>query len=105
VREAGFERRLRLEIERRGGRALKLVAPGRAGVPDRLVLMPGGRVWFVELKAPGRSPRPLQLYRIEELSKLGFRVRVVSNSDELKSFLAEVDRDPGKRLCRGGDAR
>lgn len=103
MREAGFERRLRLEIERRGGRALKLVAPGRAGVPDRLVLMPGGRVWFVELKAPGRSPRPLQLYRIEELSKLGFRVRVVSSSDELKLFLVEVDRDQAS--LKGGDAR
>ena len=60
-------------------------------MPDRLVLMPGGRVWFVELKAPGRSPRPLQLYRIEELNKLGFRVRVVSTEDELQQFLAEVD--------------
>ena len=105
MREAGFERRLRLEIERRGGRALKLVAPGRAGVPDRLVLMPGGQVWFVELKAPGRSPRPLQLYRIEELSELGFRVRVVSNSDELKAFLAELDRDHVRGFAEGGDAR
>lgn len=67
--------------------------------------MPGGQVWFVELKAPGRSPRPLQLYRIEELSKLGFRVRVVSNSDELELFLAEVDRDQARDFAEGGDAR
>lgn len=93
MREAGLEQRLRREIEKRGGLARKLVTPGAAGAQDRLILMPGGRVWFVELKAPGRCPRPLQLHRAEELRRLGFEVRVISSFAELERFLAEVDAD------------
>lgn len=91
MRESGLERRLKREIERRGGLARKLVTPGAAGAQDRLVLMPGGRVWFVELKAPGQRPRPLQVFRASELEARGFQVRVISTETELDEFLAEVD--------------
>lgn len=90
MREARIESKLKVEIERRGGRSLKFVSPGWAGAPDRLVLMPGGRLWFVELKAPGKRPRPLQEKRIAELMGRGFRVRVISSLDELEEFLREV---------------
>jgi len=93
VREVTLERRLRSEIQRRGGQARKFVSPGWAGAPDRLVLMPGGRAWFVEVKRPGARPRPLQEYRAKELEALGFQVRVVSSVEELHGFLAEVDAD------------
>ena len=91
MRETALERWLRVEIERRGGVARKFISPGWAGAPDRLVLMPGGRAWFVEVKRPGGKLQPLQAHRAEELTKLGFRVRVVSNVYELNRFLAEVD--------------
>lgn len=90
MREARIESKLKVEIERRGGLSLKFVSPGWAGAPDRLVLMPGGRLWFVELKAPGKRPRLLQEKRIAELMGRGFRVRVISSLGELEEFLREV---------------
>ena len=57
--EKQVEQALRKAIRDRGGLALKFVSPGLAGVPDRIVLMPNRRVAFVELKAPGKHPRPL----------------------------------------------
>ena len=90
MREARIESKLKVEIERRGGLSLKFVSPGWAGAPDRLVLMPGGRLWFLELKAPGKRPRPLQEKRIAELMGRGFRVRVISSLGELEEFLREV---------------
>lgn len=92
MRETTLERKLRVEIKRRGGRAAKFSSPGWAGAPDRIVLMPGGRLWFVELKAPGRKPRPLQMRRLDELQALGFAVRIIGSAAELDRFLAEVDR-------------
>lgn len=91
--EVRLENRLKKEIERRGGKAPKFVSPGRRGVQDRIVLMPRGRVWFVELKAPGRKATPLQEYRADELRSLGFKVRTVSTVSELQAFLEEVDAD------------
>lgn len=90
--ESRLEQRLVREVESRGGLALKFVSPGWRGAPDRLVLMPGGRVWFVEMKAPGQKPRPLQEYRLKTLQGLGFQARAVSTEDELRRFLAEVDK-------------
>lgn len=95
MRETVLEKRLRIEIERRDGKARKFISPGWAGAPDRLVLMPGGRMWFVEVKRPRVKPRPLQKRRAEELTELGFQVRVVSSLDELHEFLAEIDRGGG----------
>ena len=89
--EAQLERALVREIERRGGMARKFVSPGWRGAPDRIVLMPGGRIWFVELKAPGEKPRPLQAHRLGQLSRLGFGCRYMSNKVELDRFLREVD--------------
>lgn len=91
MQEARLERRLVRAIERRGGKAWKLTVPGRRGVQDRLVLMPLGRLWFVEMKASGKRPRPLQVHRAEELRALGFDVRTISTEAELLAFLAEVD--------------
>ena len=71
--EKDIEKRLRKQVKKLGGVALKLTSPGRAGVPDRLILFPGGRVVFVETKAPGKKLRPLQEKRFEQLQNLGFR--------------------------------
>ena len=61
--ESKIENKLEIEVKKRGGMALKFVSPGLAGVPDRIVLMPKGKVAFVELKAPGKKMRVLQLKR------------------------------------------
>ena len=74
MREASVEARLRKMVERAGGKCLKFVSPGHTGVPDRIILMPGGRVYFAELKAPGEKERARQEYVQGRLRKLGFKV-------------------------------
>lgn len=89
-----MERRFRELARRRGGWALKWTSPGRVGVPDRLLFMPGGRLYLVELKAPGRHARPSQLVVHERLAALGFPVHVVDDAD---AFFRMVDAE-GQRL-------
>lgn len=78
--EKDIEKRLAAEVRRRGGIALKLTSPGTSGVPDRLVLMPGGKVGFVEVKAPGKSPRPLQRAQFRRMERLGASVYVLADA-------------------------
>lgn len=74
MRESTIEARLRKAVERAGGWCIKWVAPGITGVPDRIIIMPGGRVYFAELKAPGKTERPRQKYVQQRLRKLGCTV-------------------------------
>jgi len=90
LRESTVERKLVTEAKKRGGFALKFVSPGLDGVPDRLVLFPGGRLAFVELKAPGKKMRPLQVRRAEQLRALGFRVYCVDNKEMIGGVLDEI---------------
>ena len=90
VREKTIEKRLTDKINKMGGWALKFTSPGCAGLPDRLILMPGGRLWFVEVKAPGEKPRPLQLFRMKQIRNLGFPARVVDSPESVDEFLREV---------------
>ena len=87
MRERDLERYTTMFIKSHGGLALKFISPGYAGVPDRLVLMPGGKMCFMELKAPGRKPRPLQVRRIKELRALGFKVFVVDGKEEIGGII------------------
>lgn len=87
MRETAIERRLKRKVEEAGGKALKFTSPGWAGAPDRLVLLPGGRLVFVELKAPGKTPRPIQLKRHEELKALGFDVVVIDSPEGVDEFI------------------
>jgi hypothetical protein len=61
-----------------------------SGVPDRIVLLPHGRIVFIELKAPGKKLRAMQEYRAKELRALGFDVRVIDSIDKIKLFISEV---------------
>ena len=90
MRETSIERHLVKETEKRGGIAPKLVSPGTAGLPDRLVLLPGCGVAFVELKAPGEKPRPIQRRRIRELVGLGCSVYVVDSKERVVEVLDEI---------------
>ena len=88
--ESKIEEKMKKEIEKLGGLALKFTSPGMAGVPDRLVLLPKGRIYFVELKAPGKSLRPLQLKRKEQLEALGLKVYVIDSYKKIDEFTQEM---------------
>lgn len=89
--EKDIERKLRTQVEALGGRCLKWVCPGWSGVPDRIVLLPGGRIYFVETKRPkGGELAKLQEKWGEWLNKLGFHYWVVWDEIDLAYFLAFV---------------
>lgn len=90
--EKEIEKKLSVSIKYMGGMALKFVSPGMAGVPDRLVLLPSGRIYFLELKRYGEKMRPLQLKRKQQLEKLGFKVFCIDSASGLEGFLQEVGR-------------
>jgi len=87
VSEAAVERRLAKEVKATGGICWKLSAAWVAGTPDRLCLLPGGRVIFVEVKAPGKKPRKLQLLIHKKLRALGFRVEVIDTIEGVLTFI------------------
>ena len=88
--ESTVERHLREEAKKRKGMALKFVSPGMNGVPDRIVLMPDGKMAFVELKAPGKKIRPLQEKRKRTLEELGFLVFCVDSKEMIGGVLHEI---------------
>ena len=79
----------------RGGICPKFTSPGMDGMPDRLVLLPHGRFCFVEVKAPGEKPRPLQAYRHRQLRRLGIKVYVLDGPEQIEGILDGIE---------GGDA-
>ena len=81
MRERKIEQRLVELVKLAGGTAYKFTSPGRAGVPDRLVLLPAGKLFFVELKAPGKKPTAKQSYEHAKLRALGQTVLVVDSLD------------------------
>lgn len=90
MNEKFIERKLVTAVKARRGIAPKLVSPGYAGMPDRLVLLPGGVFAFVELKAPGMKPRTLQATRHEMLRRLGFKVYVIDGTEQIGEMLNEL---------------
>ncbi len=90
MKEKQIENKLAMEVKKAGGIALKFVSPSFDGMPDRLVLIPDGRVAFVELKAPGKTPRPLQLARHRLLRSLGFRVYVIDSVEQIGGMLDDL---------------
>jgi len=88
MRELQIEKKLKNKIEAIGGKCMKFVSPGMSGVPDRICLFPGGRVIFIETKAPGGRLRPLQRKRHQELRKLGFKVLVIDSEEKINEISA-----------------
>ena len=74
MRERDVEMYLVNEVRAIGGRAYKLSCPGTNGMPDRMVCLPGGKIVFVELKAPGKQARAIQRARQKALRDMGFAV-------------------------------
>ena len=90
MREKDIEQKLIREVKSRGGLCLKWVSPGFDGVPDRIVLLPGRRIGFVEVKAPGEKPRPLQVSRHRLFEKLGFRTHILDGEEQIGGILDEI---------------
>ncbi len=93
IRERDIEQYLRERVSALGGRAYKFESPGNAGVPDRLVLLPGGRIVFAELKAPGKKPTPLQLAQHHRISQLGFAVWVIDSKAGVDEFITAIGKE------------
>lgn len=90
MREKTIEQQLRTTVKGLGGIALKFISPGMSGVPDRLILLPGKRIAFVEVKAPGETMRPLQVKRKRQLEALGFSVYCIDHPDQIGGVLDEI---------------
>lgn len=95
MRERQVEQSLVKAVKARGGICPKFVSLGLSGVPDRLVLMPNGKMGFVEVKAPTKKPRALQLYRIKQFRDLGFKCFVLDDVEQIPTLIDEIG---------GGDA-
>jgi hypothetical protein len=91
--ERDVERKLVKAVKHNGGVCWKFTSPGTAGVPDRIILMPGCRIAFVEVKKPGEKPRPLQLSRHRLIRQLGFKVFVLDNTADIPKIMKEVMGD------------
>jgi len=90
MREKAIEQKFVAAVKAVGGLALKFTSPGFDGVPDRIVLLPGGKMAFVEVKAQGEKPRPLQLARHRLLRRLGFRVYVLDDESQIGGIVDEI---------------
>lgn len=86
--EKQIERKLTEEVKKVNGMCLKQTS--LAGIPDRLILLPGGKMAFVELKAPGEKPRKLQQVRIKQLRKMGFMCFVVDGLEMISNVLDSI---------------
>lgn len=90
LKERQVERYLVDRVRALGGLCIKFVAPGDAGWPDRVVLIPKGHIGFCELKRPGEKPTPLQLHRMKQLRELGFVVDWCDSFGTVELFLNEL---------------
>ena len=80
-------------VKRMGGLAYKFVSPGNSGVPDRIILMPGGKIYFVELKREGGQLTNLQKRQINRIQKLDCQVDVLHGMVEVSNFLLRLQAE------------
>lgn len=92
MREKELEEKFRDEVKLAGGRAYKFISPGNSGVPDRLVVLPGGRIGFVELKQRGKVPTKLQERQIDLLQGLGCCVAVLDCQEDIGKVIREIQK-------------
>lgn len=95
MREKEIEKFLVNGVRKMGGVAFKFVSPGNAGVPDRLIVMPGGKVYFAELKTERGMPTVLQCRQMDELFSLGCDVSLLQGQEQVRRFLERLDRERG----------
>ena len=90
MKEKTIEEKLVKTVKNMGGLAPKFVSPGFDGVPDRIVLLPGAKIAFIEVKAPGKKLRPLQLRRKRQIESLGFKVYRLDSEDNIGGIVDEI---------------
>ena len=90
AKEKVIEQQLVKAVKKVGGVCWKFVSPGTNAVPDRIILVSIGRIAFVEVKAPGEKPRPLQVMRINQIRRLGFKVYVLNNKNQIEEIIKDV---------------
>lgn len=89
--EKDIEKKLVEMVKRHGGVCLKWVCPGWSGVPDRIVLLPHARIFFVETKKPkGGKVSKLQKWWAKKLTDLGFSYWLIWNDEDLRRFEAQI---------------
>ena len=90
LRESHVEKLFVKAVKQAGGIAPKFTSPGMAGMPDRLVILPGRPTAYVELKAPGEKPRPIQLRRHQQLRALGCHVHVIDHPTQIHEVIHAI---------------
>ena len=90
MKEKIIEKKLVKAVKEAGGIAPKLICPGFDGMPDRIVLLPCGCMGFIEVKAPGKVPRPLQEARHRMLRMLGYQVYVLDHAEQIIQILEDI---------------
>lgn len=91
--EKQLEAKFRRRLIQAGAIPWKFTSPGVAGVPDRIILLPGGGVRFAEIKRPGGKPRPLQRYVMRRLREMGFKVDVVDSEEAIERIAREIEEE------------
>lgn len=87
--EKYIEKKFNEAVKKAGGWSLKFLPYFVAGLPDRIALFPGGKIFFAELKAPGKEPSIVQLLVHKKLIKLGFRVEVIDNLEQINLLIKD----------------
>lgn len=90
MKESQLEEWLNRKVRKMGGLSRKFVSPGNPGVPDRIYIFPGGRVYFVELKTEIGRFSNIQKWQLEQLEKMGCRVRKVKGKKQAEDLLKEI---------------
>lgn len=90
MQESKLEKKFRIAVRMAGGRALKFRPDHKAGMPDRIIVLPNQRCVWAEIKAPGEKLRPLQEKRRRELAQLGHRVFVIDSEQSIRSMIHEI---------------
>ena len=94
MREREIEAKLVDGVKKLGGMCLKFTSANVSGVPDRMIILPTGAIWFVELKAPGKRERPLQEYLHGRLRSMGVRVySTIDSYEKVLSILVACKRE------------
>lgn len=89
--EKDLERKLSQGVKKLLGLSFKFVPLLVSGIPDRICLLPGGRIFFAEIKTTKQKPKKLQLFWHAKLRKLGFRVEVIDTSEQIENILKDYE--------------